>query len=96
MCDVTIVLLSQSTVVCIPVYSVEPVEPVEPVGNAGQEGLPPNPAPDAGGEWSERVGNRPEKHSDGEDSEGTRYGSLMDELPDPPLNYLVQDDQTFR
>ena len=41
------------------------------------EGLPPNPALDASGEWSEGVGNRSERH-------GTRYSSLMDDLPDLP------------
>ena len=57
----------------------------------------PDPVSDAGGEGSHGVGNRP-THSEGEESDATtaRYGSIIDELPDPPLDELVQDDQTYQ
>ena len=75
----------------------QPVEDPEPALNAGQGNITPDPASDAGGEASVGVGNRPVTHSDGEDSDETaRYGSIVDELPDPPLDDLVLDDQTYQ
>ena len=75
----------------------QPVEDPEPVENAGQGDMTPDPASDAGGETSGGVGNRPMVHSEGEDSDETaRYGSIVDELPDPPLDDLVLNGQTYQ
>ena len=79
------------------------VPPAEPAGNAGGERsmTTPDPALDAGGETGADNRFQPDLHSEdsGEeaDSEATaRYGSIIDDLPDPPLDDLVHDEQTYR
>ena len=81
------------------------VPPAEPAENAGRERImtTPDPAMDAGGETG--VDNRfqPALHSEdsGEEADSEAmarygYGSIIDDLSDPPLDDLVHDDQTYQ
>ena len=56
----------------------------------------PDPAMDVGGEGDGGVDPGVDVHSNADESDGDRNGDFLNELPDPPLDDLVPDDQALQ